>query len=115
MNFYTAFLLPELSPAEYCKSEFDSSRIESVDVPGKVKFLCNSQSTSLFYHIVGKLLKDMIVPVLVRLCKIATCDRVSESKELSLASVSLYCDYQVSKTVTSGELTEHKNFELIPA
>ena len=62
-----------------------------------------------------KLFKDMIVPALVCLCKIAACHRVSESKELNLASVSLYGDYQVSKTITSGELTEHKNFELIPA
>ena len=34
---------------------------------------------------------------------------------LQTTSVSLYGDYQVSKTVTSGELAEHKNFELIPA
>ena len=115
MNFYTAFLLPELRPAEHCKTKLNCSRIESIYVPSKVEYLCNSQSTSLFYHIVGKLFKDTIVPVLVRFCKIAACNGVSESKELSLASVSLYGDYQISKTVTSGELTEHKNFELIPA
>ena len=115
MNFYTAFLLPELRSAEHCKAEFDGSRIECIDVPSKVEYLCNSQSTSLFYHIVGNLFKDMIVPVLVRFCKITACNRVSESKELSLASVSRYGDYQFSKTVASGELTEHKNFELIPA
>ena len=115
MHLDTTFLLPELRPAEYCKPEFDGSKIEGIDVPSKVKYLCNSQSASLFYHIIGKLFKDMIVPVLVRFCKIAPCDRVSESKELSLASVCLYGDYQVYKTVTSGELTEHKNFKLIPA
>ena len=52
VNFYTAFLLPELRSAEYCKAEFYGSRIESIDVPSKVKYLCNSQSTRLFYHIV---------------------------------------------------------------
>ena len=54
----------------------------------------------MFYHIVGKLFKDMVVPVLAHLCKIAAYDRVSESKELGLTSVSLYGDYKVSKTVT---------------
>ena len=96
MNFYTAFLLPEIRPAEYCKAELNCSRIESIDVLSEVEYLCNSQSTSLFYHIVGKLFKDMIVPVLVRFCKIAACNGVSESKELSLASVSLYSAAKLS-------------------
>ena len=115
VNFYTAFLLPELRPAEHCKAEFNRSRIESIDVPSKVEYICNSQSTGLFYHIVGKIFKDTIVPVLVRFCKIVACNESSESMEPSLASVSLYGDYQISKPVTSGELIEHKNFELIPA
>lgn len=103
------------SPSRILQAEFNGSRIECIDVPCEVEYLCNSQSTSLFYHIVAKLFKDVKVPVLVRFCKIATCYGVSESKELSLAPMSLYGDYQVSKTVTSEELTEHKNFELIPA
>lgn len=110
MIFYTTFLLPEVRPAEHCEAEFDGSRIEGIDVSGKVKYLCNSQSNNLFYHIVDKLLKDMIVPVLVSFCKINACNGVSKSKKLSLASVCLYSDYQVPQTVTSGELTEHKNF-----
>ena len=115
VNFYTAFLLSEIRPVEHCKAELNCSRIESIYVPSKVEYLCNSPSTSLFHQVVGKLFKDTIVPVLVRFCKIAACNGVSESKELSLTSVSLYGDCQVSKTITSGELTEHKNFELIPA
>ena len=67
MNFYSAFL-PELRPAEHCKGEFNGSRNESIDVSGKVEHLCNSQSTSLFYNMSGKLFKDTIVLVLFSFC-----------------------------------------------
>lgn len=59
----------------------------------------------------GEVLKDAIIPVLV----VVTGHRVSETEELRLAAVSLNRYYKVSQTFASGELTEHKNFQLIPA
>lgn len=111
MDFYPALSLPELRPTEDCEAEFDGCGIECVDSPAKVKYLRNIQITSLFHHVVGEVLKDAIIPVLV----VVTGHRVSETEELRLAAVSLNRYYKVSQTFASGELTEHKNFQLIPA
>lgn len=115
MDFYPALSLPELRPAEDREAEFDGCGIECVDSSAKVEYLRNIQITSLFHHVVGELLKDAIIPVLVRFCQVATSYRVSETEELRLAAVSLNRYYQVSQTFSSGELAEHKNFQLIPA
>jgi hypothetical protein len=55
------------------------------------------------------------VPVLVRFRQIAARHRVSKTEELSLAAMRLHGNYQITQTFTSGELAEHKDFELIPA
>lgn len=114
VNFYPAFLLPELGPTEDSKAEFDGCRIKGIYRSSQVEDFRNIQITSFFHHKVGKFFKDAIVSILVRFRQIATCHRVTKAKELSLAAVSLYCDYQVSQTIASGELTEHKNFQLVP-
>ena len=40
---------------------------------------------------------------------------VPETEELSLTAMRLNGHYQIAQAFTSGELTEHKDFELIPA
>ena len=115
MDFYPAFLLPELSPAEDCKAEFDGCRIEGIDRSAKVENRRIFQITSEFYHIVGILFKDAIVSGLVRFCQVTKGHRIPKTEELSLAAMRLNSNYQVPQTFTSGELTEHKDFELIPA
>lgn len=60
MDFYPAFLLPELRPAEDCKAEFNGCRIERRIF----------QITSEFHHIVGILFEDAAVPVLVRFSQV---------------------------------------------
>lgn len=115
MDFYPALSLPELRPAEDREAEFDGCGIECVDSSAKVEYLRNIQTTSLFHHVVGELLKDAIIPILVRFGQVATGHRISETEELRLAAVSFNRYYQVSQTFASGELTEHKNFQLIPA
>ncbi len=95
MDFYTAILLPECRPAEDSKAEFNGCRIEGIHVSAEVEYLLNSQSTSLFHHIVGKLFKDVVVSVLVCFRQVAACDRFTEPKMVSLAAVSLNRYYQV--------------------
>lgn len=115
MDFYPTLSLTELRPAENREAEFDGCGIECVDSPTKVKYPRNIQTTSLFHHVVGELLKDAIIPVLVRFGQVAAGHRIYETEELRLATVSINRYYQVSQTFASGELTERKNFLLIPA
>lgn len=114
MDFYTALIPTERSPGEHCKAKVDGCRVEGIDVPAKVEDLLNFQSTSLFNEMVCILFEDMIVPVLVRFSKIASCDRLAEAEVVSLAAVSLNRDDQVPQALSSGKLTEHKNEQLIP-
>ena len=37
MDFYPAFLLPKLRPAEDCKAEFNGCRIEGIDRSAKIE------------------------------------------------------------------------------
>lgn len=115
MDFYPAFLLPELRPAEDCKAEFDGCRIEGIDRPAEIEYRCISQITSEFHHVVGILFEDAAVPVLVRFCQVAASHRVPETEELSLAAMRLHRNDQITQTFASRELTKHKDFELIPA
>lgn len=115
MDFYPAFLLPELGPTEDCKAEFDGRGIEGIDRSAKIEYCRIIQLTSKFHHVVGILLEDAAVPVLVSFCQVATSHGVPESEELSLAAVRFHRNNQIAQTFTPRELTEHKNFELIPA
>ena len=89
-------LLSELGPTEDCEAEFGGRRIEGIDCSPEVEYRRIFQITSEFHHVIGILFKDAIVSV-------------------SLAAVRLNSNHQVPQTFASGELTEHKDFELIPA
>ena len=115
MDFYPAFLLPKLRPAEDCKAEFNGCRIEGIDRSAKIEDRRIFQITSEFHHIVCILFEDAAVPILVRFCQVATRHGVPESEELSLAAMRLHRNDQIAQTFTPRELTEHKDFELIPA
>ena len=115
MDFYPAFLLPELGPAEDRKAEFDGRRIEGIDRSTKFEYRRIFQISSEFHHVVGILFKDAIVSVLVRFCQVTKGHRVPKTEELSLAAVRLNSNHQVAQTFASRQLTEHKDFELIPA
>ena len=100
MDFYPAFLLPELRPAEDCKAEFNGCRIEGIDRPTKVEYRRIFQITSEFHHVAGILFEDAAVPILVRFCQVATRHGVPESEELSLAAMRLHRDDQITQTFT---------------
>jgi hypothetical protein len=115
MDFYPAFLLPELGPAEDRKAEFDGRRIEGIDRSTKVEYRRIIQITSEFHHVVGILFEDATVPVLVRLSQVAKGHGIAKTVELSLAAMRLNRYNQITQTLASRQLTEHKDFELIPA
>ena len=69
MDFYPAFLLAELCPAEDCKAEFDCCGIECIDCSTEVEYRRIIQITSEFHHVVGILFEDAAVPILVRFCQ----------------------------------------------
>lgn len=90
MDFYPAFLLAELRPADDCKAEFNAGRIEGIDRPTEIEYRRVIQITSEFHHIKCILFEDAAVPILVRLCQVATRHGVPETKELSLAAMRLH-------------------------
>lgn len=90
MDFYPAFLLAELRPAEDCEAEFNGCRIEGIDLSAKVEYRRIIQITSEFHHVESVLFEDAAVPILVRLCQVATRHGVPETKELSLAAMRLH-------------------------
>ena len=115
MDFYPAFLLPELRPAEDCEAEFDGGRVEGIDRSAKVEYRRIIQIASEFHHVVGILFEDAIVPVLVRFGQVASSHGIAKTEELSLTAVRLNRYDQIAQTFASGQLTEHKHFQLIPA
>ena len=115
MDYYPAFLLPELRPTEDCKAEFDGCGIEGIDSPANIEHRRIIQITSEFHHVVGILFEDVTVPVLVRLSQVAKGHGIAKNEELSLATMRLNRYNQITQTLASRKFTEHKDFELIPA
>ena len=74
MDFYPAFLPPELRPAEDCKAEFNGCRIE------------------------GILFEDAAISVLVRLSQVTAGRGVPETEELSLIAVRLHRNNQITQS-----------------
>ena len=97
MDFYPAFLLAELRPAEDCKAEFDCCGIESIDCSTEVEYRRIVQITSEFHHVESILLEDAAVTILVRFCQVATRYGVPETEELSLAAMGLHNHNQIAK------------------
>lgn len=89
MDFYPAFLLAELRPAEDCKAEFDGCGIEGIDSSTEVEYRRIVQITSEFHHAESILFEDAAVTILVRYCQVATRHGVPEIEELSLAAMGL--------------------------
>lgn len=89
MDFYPAFLLAELRPAEDCMAEFDGCGIEGIDSSTEVEYRCIVQITSEFHYVESILFEDAAVTILVRFCQVATRHRVPETEELSLAAMGL--------------------------
>lgn len=114
MDFYPAFL-PELRPAEDCKAEFNGCRIEGIDRSSEIEYRRIFQITCEFHHIVGILFEDAAIPVLVRFSQVTAGHGVPETEELSLTAVRLHRNNQITQTFSPLELTEHKDFQLIPA
>ena len=115
MDFYPAFLLAELRPAEDCKAEFDGCGIEGIDSSTEVEYRRIIQITSEFHHIESILFEDAAVPILVRFCQVAACYALAKTETISLTVMRFHSRNQVSQTLSSGELPEHKNEQLVPA
>ena len=73
MYLDTTFGLTKTCPPKEVQTEVNRSRIKSIKPPTNLKFSCDSFSLSDRYHFIGKFLKDLVVPVRVCFCKIASC------------------------------------------
>ena len=96
MDFYPAFLLAELRPAEDCEAKFDGCGIEGIDRSTEVEYRRIVQITSEFHHVESILFEDAAVSVLVRFRQVATRHGVPESEELSLAAMRLHRHDQIA-------------------
>ena len=97
MDFYPAFLLAELCPAEDCKAEFDCCGIEGIDCSTEVEYRRIVQITSEFHHVVGILFEDAAFPILVRFCQVAACYDLARTKTISLTAMRFHSHNQVSQ------------------
>ena len=100
MDFYPAFLLPELRPAEDCEAEFDGCRIEGIDSSTKIEYRRIVQITSKFHHVESILFEDAAVPVLVRFCQVAAGYALAKTEAISLAAMRLHGYNQIAQTFT---------------
>ncbi len=116
MNLDTTFGLTKARPPEKVKTQINSSRIKSIKPPTYLKFFDDSFSLCDRYHLVGKFLKDFVVPVRVRFREIATCYHgFTESQMVRLRGMSGDNADKFSETFTARELAIHHNQQLIPA
>ncbi len=68
----------------------------------------------LFYKREGERLKDVVVPLLVGLAKIASSNRPADPVMVELPAVSLHCGNQIPQTLLIGQLPKHQRKQLIP-
>ena len=99
---------------EHRETKVYDGRVECVDMAFKLEEFVNPSLPSLLNHKLGEVLKNAIVALLVGFTKVATRHRFPHSEVVKFAAVSFRCHYEVSQTLTIGQLSEHHRKQLIP-
>ena len=114
MHFNSALGLSEVCPLEKTHTKVYRRRIKRIELSVEFKRSCDSLALSKVNHIVGKLLKDLVIPVRIGIRHIAqlyVSATETEMVDLTLDGVNDCCNF--SETITARELSEHHDKELI--
>jgi hypothetical protein len=115
MHLDSALGLSEVSLLEKAHAKVYRCRIKRVELTIKHKRLCDSLALSKINHIVGKLLKDLVVSVRIGIRHIAQLyisATETEMVALTLDGINDRSDF--SEAVTACKLSEHHDKKLVP-
>lgn len=116
MNLDSSFGLAEYFPPEEIQTQIDSGGIERIESAIKYKGPSNSLPLVNRYHFVGKLFKNLTVPIGVRFRKIVSCNnRLIKTHMVRLRRMCRHFTNKFSKAFTARQLTIHHDQKLIPA
>lgn len=105
----------EVCPLEQTHAEIYRRRIERVEHAIENEWPCDSLALGKIDHMVGKLLKYLVISVDVSIRQIAQLYVTTTKTEMVALTLDGVNDCQYfSKTVTASELSEHHDKELIP-
>jgi hypothetical protein len=108
--------LAKVCPPEEIHTQIDSGRIESIESAIKYKVSGNSLPLGNSYHFIGKLFKNLTVPIGVRLRKIASRNNGLAKTHMEILSrMCRHYTNKFSKAFTARQLTIHHDHKLIPA
>lgn len=108
--------LSEESPLEQTQAEVNRRGVESIEPSMQLKLPVESLALSESNHMIGKLLKDPVIPVGVGICDVTQLDIAAPKTEmvaLILHGVNDVDDFP--KAVAAGKLSKHHHQKLVPA
>ena len=115
MHFDSALGLSEVCPLEKTHTKVYRRRIKRIELPVEFKRSCDSLALSKVNHIVGKLLKDLVIPVRIGIRHIAQlCVSATETEMVALTLDGINDRSDLPEAVTARKLSEHHNKKLIP-
>lgn len=105
----------EVCPLEQTHAKIYRRRIERVELAIENERPCDSLALGKVNHMVGKLLKYLVIPVGVSIRQIAQLYVTATETEMVALTLDGVNDCRnFSKTITASELSEHHDKELIP-
>ena len=115
MDFDARLRTSELCPTEERHTEVNSRGVHRIESSVQFKLSGNPSLLRKEHHVEGKLLKDTVVPVVVRLGKRALVDgRLSESEMKRLLSMGGCYICEVSQSTAPHELPKHEYEKMAP-
>jgi hypothetical protein len=115
MHFDSALGLSEVCPLEKTHTKVYRRRIKRIELSVEFKRSCDSLALSKVNHIVGKLFKDLVIPVRIGIRHIAQLYvSATETEMVALTLDGINDCRNFSEAVTSRKLSEHHDKELIP-
>ena len=115
MHLDSALGFTEVCPLEQTHAEIYRRRIECVEFAIENERLCDSLALDKVNHMVGKLLKYLVISVGVsirQIAKLYVSSTKTEMVALTLDGINDCSDFP--ETVTARELSEHHDKKLIP-
>lgn len=115
MHLDSALGLSEVSPFEKAHAKVYRRRSKRIELSIEFKRSCDSLALSKVNHKVGKLFKDLVIPVCIRIRHIAqfyVSATETEMVALTLDGIKDRSDF--SEAVTASKLSEHHDKKLIP-
>lgn len=105
----------ESCPVKDGQTETNSSGVEGVILAVKLERLALTLPLSYRHHVIRHLLKDMVIPLVVRIGESCSFDRrTAEAEMVRLARMGSGDVREFPKTAATIKLAKHKNQQLVP-